>query len=958
MPLFKRALFYFLPALCLVLLIIYGFYIQEVENQRSRFKSEAYYHLSMISEEISHELHEVGADLQVLLGHAEFPEALDTGNPVHIQALAEEFLVFAKARNWYAKIRLIDQSGLELIRVDHDDVKSQIIAKAQLQNKRHRYYFKETMALQKGAVYVSPFDLNRENGEVEPSAKPVIRFSAPATDRQGENAGLLILNVRGDTLLRELEEHRSVPYEGYLFVNGKDFFFRNRLGEDAWEIDYQEGPALLLQRNFPDIGERILNAWSGQFYSEIGLVTFSSINPYHGVLKGMHTSSANDGSEKTNTPAKARIWKFLTVIPAHVIAAEERNVLNKYILIMVAMDTLLAVGATFLAKVQIHREATLNTLKESEARLFDSQKTAKLGHYVFDIKAGTWTNSAELDEIFGIDEDYHRNTAGWLQIVHPDWRDRMSSYLEDNVLTRHQNFDKTYQILDIKTGAKKWVHGLGRLAFDDNLHPVEMFGTIQDITPRKEAEIALLESKEKYRSIFHSLTVAMVVVVDGKGRIIEWNEGAKRAFGYSETEALGQPFSLIIPERFIGKPAQGFSMILKNVHSDTGMGREISGLRKDGREFPLEIVIGSWERAGELFFSAIMLDITQRKQAEKELLYQAHFDSLTDLPNRFLALDRLSQLLNEAQRSKTLVAVLFLDLDDFKKVNDTLGHETGDALLIQAAERLRRVSRRCDTVGRLGGDEFIVLVGGLSGVADIRPVARNLLDLFRTPFTIKGREITLTTSVGIAVSPMDGDQPSQLLRNADSAMYHAKALGRNTCAYFTAAMNEKVSRRLLLEEQMRHALASGEFNVFYQPQLDVSRGRVSGAEALLRWRNPLLGNVSPEEFIPIAEETGLIVPLGKFVLTTALELLARLRRGDAPGFRMAVNLSPRQFRDPDLVPFVVQSLDRAGVPGECLELEITEGVLMRGDTEVNEALAAFSNLGVKIAMDDFGTGYS
>lgn len=351
-------------------------------------------------------------------------------------------------------------------------------------------------------------------------------------------------------------------------------------------------------------------------------------------------------------------------------------------------------------------------------------------------------------------------------------------------------------------------------------------------------------------------------------------------------------------------------------------------------------------------------DISERRRQEERILHQAHFDSLTELPNRFLALDRLSQSINEAQRNQEMVAVLFLDLDDFKKINDTLGHDTGDKLLMEAASRLQSVVRSGDTVGRLGGDEFIILCGGLTAASAASPVAEALLLKITEPFRIDSRELVLTASIGIAIYPDDGENLSELLRNADSAMYHSKEQGRNTYSYFTDEMNQGVSQRLLLEEQMHGALNRGEFRLSYQPKVELNSGRIVGAEALLRWNNPVLGPVSPPEFIPIAEQTGLIVPIGRFVLSEAVETLVSCRQQSGGTFTMAVNLSPRQFRDPGLVSHIEEIIRTAAIPPEALELEITEGVLMSGHAYIDDALASLNDLGVSIAMDDFGTGYS
>lgn len=354
----------------------------------------------------------------------------------------------------------------------------------------------------------------------------------------------------------------------------------------------------------------------------------------------------------------------------------------------------------------------------------------------------------------------------------------------------------------------------------------------------------------------------------------------------------------------------------------------------------------------------IIRDITEQHKTAEVIRHHAYYDTLTLLPNRFLALDRLSQLINEAQRNNEKIAILFLDLDDFKKVNDTLGHEIGDRLLEESARRLNEIVRKEDTVGRLGGDEFIVLLRGLADDDNASIVAENLLNAFREPFKIDGREIILTLSIGISLYPDNGKNTTELLRNADTAMYQAKALGRNTYSFYTKEMNATMLRRVEIEEQMHGALERNEFEVYYQPQFDVRNNTIIGAEALLRWHNSALGNIGPDEFIPVAEHTGLIVPIGQFVVKQALEFLSEWQRIYHKKYRVAVNLSPRQFRDSELLYFIQKSLCDANIKADCLELEITEGVLMIGQSYIDDALVKLNKLGIKLSMDDFGTGYS
>ena len=353
----------------------------------------------------------------------------------------------------------------------------------------------------------------------------------------------------------------------------------------------------------------------------------------------------------------------------------------------------------------------------------------------------------------------------------------------------------------------------------------------------------------------------------------------------------------------------------------------------------------------------IVRDITEQHRTAEEIRHHAYYDMLTELPNRFLALDRLSQMLNEAERNGEKTAILFIDLDDFKRVNDTLGHEVGDKLLLESANRLNQVVRKEDTVGRLGGDEFILLLRALTEDYNALTIAEHLLNVFRNPFKIDGRELMVTLSIGIALYPDNGKSVSDLLRNADTAMYQAKALGRNTYSFFTQEMNVSMLRRLEIEEQLIGALDRNEFEVHYQPQFD-AKNNIIGAEALLRWHNSALGNIPPDEFIPITEHTGLIVPLGQFVVKQALSFLNEWQNSRQRKYKMAVNLSPRQFRDIELLSIIQKILKEENVSPESLELEITEGVLMIGQSYIDNALVEFNKLGIKLSMDDFGTGYS
>ncbi|WP_051180705.1 EAL domain-containing protein [Thermithiobacillus tepidarius DSM 3134] len=348
----------------------------------------------------------------------------------------------------------------------------------------------------------------------------------------------------------------------------------------------------------------------------------------------------------------------------------------------------------------------------------------------------------------------------------------------------------------------------------------------------------------------------------------------------------------------------------------------------------------------------------EREQAEESLATMAYYDILTGLPNRTLLQDRLAQSIAHSRRQGLSMAVLFLDLDGFKQINDTLGHEAGDQFLVEVAARLREHLRAGDTVARLGGDEFVLVVDDVAQDEEVAPLAERILEALARPVLLAGQELFVTTSIGISVFPRDGEDVTTLLKHADTAMYQAKAQGRNRYQFYTPAMNAEVVKRLTLSNQLRRALERDEFCLHYQPQVDTASGRVLGVEALLRWQHPERGLVAPGDFIPLLEETGLIVPVGEWALHSACAQASAWQRQGFAGLRIAVNLSGRQFRQQHLLRTVAQALDSSGLRPEHLELELTESLLMQDPVSAAAVLQALTAMRVSVALDDFGTGYS
>ncbi|MEN8803799.1 MAG: EAL domain-containing protein [Thiogranum sp.] len=474
---------------------------------------------------------------------------------------------------------------------------------------------------------------------------------------------------------------------------------------------------------------------------------------------------------------------------------------------------------------------------------------------------------------------------------------------------------------------------------------------IDDINERKQAE-------EKFQAVLKAAPDA-IVIVEQSGKIVLANLQAEQLFGYDEGELIGKPLELLMPERYRrGHESRRQSMFSKPRFRPMGEDLELCGLRKDGSEIPLEISLGPIEtRDGLLIISAIR-DISDRKQTEARLVQQASIDSLTGLPNRLLATDRLSLALAHARRTQQNVAVMFLDIDRFKQVNDTLGHSVGDQLLREVAHRLSQCVRADDTVARLGGDEFLIILPELGALASAEILAEKILESLSQPYTLSDRELFVSASIGITGYPEDSDDPEVLMRDADAAMYRSKEAGRNTYRFFTPEMNIQLLKRMDMEAQLRYAITNNELFLHFQPLVDTRSARLVGAEALLRWRNPALGLVPADKFIPLAEETGFINAIGEWVLMQACHAASMWQDRFPDALPVSVNVSAVQFRNGDLVETVRRALQANKLPAALLEFEITERLLIEDATDTKRILKELKQMGVRLSLDDFGRGYS
>jgi diguanylate cyclase (GGDEF)-like protein/PAS domain S-box-containing protein len=537
--------------------------------------------------------------------------------------------------------------------------------------------------------------------------------------------------------------------------------------------------------------------------------------------------------------------------------------------------------------------------------------------------------------------------------IHPEDLPRVQKLLQEHIVGHTEVFESEHRIRNAR-GEWVWVRSRGKVVERDaSGSPLRMAGTARDITAIRRAERERRVALEVLRSMSEA-----VAVIDLDFRFISVNPAFSRITGYSEEEVIGQNSRLLDSSQHSAE----FYRRVRDVLERTGhWAGEMWQRRKDGEEFLGWIEMSEVRDAMGLrsHFVAVVNDITDKKRAEQELRYLANYDTLTGLPNRALLSERLGRAIVRARRQETRVAVLFLDLDRFKDINDSLGHAAGDRLLKAAATRLQATVGASDTVARLGGDEFTVVLEDVESIPAVERMAREILTAFSMPLEVDERhDVSITPSLGISLYPDHALVPTDLLKFADTAMYQAKAEGRNTYQIYNETMDAESRRRATILASLRKALDRGEFRLVYQPRMALADGRITGVESLLRWHSAELGEINPTVFIPLAEESGLILQIGDWVLSEALQTLKRWRSHGLNEISIGVNVSVLQLLRGNLPEQLRNLIQELGVPANRIELEVTESMVMQNAEQTTTVLNELRKLGVTLAIDDFGTGYS
>lgn len=609
------------------------------------------------------------------------------------------------------------------------------------------------------------------------------------------------------------------------------------------------------------------------------------------------------------------------------------------------------------------RKAAQDALNESNERFRAMSDASPLGIFVSDREGNCVYTNAAYHKISGLELEQTLGTK-WTQAIHPEDKPRVLANWHES-LRSQTLFQSEFRFLRAD-GSIVWTR-LNAAAMLKGQKVIGRVQTVEDITERKMTESvlhsfkeALFEEKERAQVTLNSIGDA-VLTTDLAGHVTYLNQVAEEMTGWCQVEALGQPLAEVfkivngVTHEAAENPAQ--RAIAEDV--TVGLAADTVLIRRDGFETTIEDSSAPIHNRDGKVVGAVLVfrDVSESRTMALKMSYLAQHDFLTSLPNRMLLMERLTQAIRMAQRHRKQAALLFLDLDNFKHINDSLGHAIGDQLLQSVADRLLACARATDTVCRQGGDEFVILLAEIDEPQDAAHVAEKLLNAFVLPHIVEEHELHVTASIGISIYPDDGHNVDAMIQNADTAMFHAKANGRNNYQFFRADMNTRAVHRQAVEKNLRRALLQGEFVLYYQPKINLVTGMASGIEALIRWQDPHLGLVYPEQFIPIAEECGLIVPIGRWVLREACRQVQAWVDMDQH-LPVAVNISAVEFQHKDFLAELAMILDETGLAPQYLELELTESILMQ-DAEASVAvLEKLKAMGVRLAIDDFGTGYS
>lgn len=958
---------------------VFGYYIfvrsQDLLIQSSKDKlltaSQVFAH------RLTDALTDISADLKFIAELPVTPQILEhypiPTSDGYAQQLTQIFTSLLASHPEYSQIRLIDADhhGKEVVRVDRDLTGIKVVTGQNLQEKNHFPYVFETLHLPTGQLYVSEINLNQELGAHLGFGQPTIRIATRIQSLTSEKQGIVVINVDLAHLFNQIRSDLPIsikalltnihgdylihpdPNKTFAFERGRQYLIQDDIQASRAVLDGKIQSAAVITSAIP----------GGTALAAFVRVPIGPANAQRMVMLGLYTPLESILAETKiigfNVMQATALFGVLAVLISLILARLLAKPLNQ----MTKTISQFQPGMP-LPDLPRHRNdeigylassfsTMINKLNQQVAALHTSE--TKLQTILDNIPLGIWLIGADgqsrflnktFQDALGISEDAFFNAP------------HLSKFLTfDNSSSAPGVTEQEPEILTFKDGNQHILDIKKVKLADRGGATAALIGIAIDITERKQAEQILRSSEEKLRTMFEMSPLG-IAQNSMDGRYIEANKALLDMVGYSMEELNSMSYWELTPKEYEAQE-------LTQLESLRVLGKygpyEKEYLHRNGHKIPTRfngvLINGS---DGQQYIWSIVEDITQQKQSAQLIWEQANFDPLTGLPNRRMFHDRLSVQLKKAHRRQLPLALIFLDLDRFKEVNDTLGHAMGDLLLVDAARRLMSCVRDSDTVARLGGDEFTLILDELDDISSVERVIQNILQKLAEPFQLKEQQAFVSASIGVTLYPKDGEDKETLIKNADQAMYIAKQKGRNRYSFFTASMQEAAMVKMQTAIDLRHALAANQFRLYYQPIVNLQTGRIQKSEALLRWEHPTNSLLfHPSHFISIAEDIGIIGEIGDWVFSEATRQVAKWRARYDPEFQVSVNKSPMQFfKGIDQHQFWLDHLQALGLPGNCVVIEITEGLLLEATPEVSEILSTFRQAGLQVSLDDFGTGYS
>jgi len=896
-----------------------------------------------------------------------------------LDALASDWIVLMKSSPVYDQIRWIDTQGQERLRIDHSNGVLERVADAKLQNKSHRYYFSKTMKLKNDQFYFSPFDLNIENGEIEKPRKPMIRLAKPVIDSYGNQVGVIVLNYLGGNMLKNIKNITSNNKQKLWLNNSQGYWLLGDSAKDEWGFMYKK-PTLTLASRYPKTWSKIVSQNKGHFTDKVGIWHFDTIHPVEESSRLNATSldhividDVDDKTTALTTGVDApNFWKVVYLVPNQEIVSLMRSVRIPIYMGILVTFILILLGSIFLARARLAKEESIQLLKETNQKLDKASRELEQENFDKELTKIELTESLErytsilscsMDGFVLMDRNgiiLECNDAFYQVLRSKD------SYLcghtfgsifgheQEQKITNTINnlFITGYSTLEVECKVGNAVYYI-----EISLMPVEatqqVCAFMRDITEQKESAFQL----EMAASVFTHANEG-IILTDQDFLIVDVNDEFQFITRTTHEEVLGK------------KPG----LLESSKHSQAFYDDLFAKLQKKGHWYG---EIWSRRKTGELFLSFLTItrvnnpqdntchyvwmfnDITLEKQYQKRLQNSAHYDMLTNLPNRVLLNDRIQQAIKETNRNKHILAIVFIDLDGFKNINDSYGHDMGDYLLVNVAKDMKAVLRETDTVARIGGDEFVAVICGLGHENEALPIMNKLLKAIASPIKKGNQTLQVSGSLGVTFYPqannLDGEQ---LIRQADQAMYQAKQSGKNAYHVFDTekdAFNRDLIRSLNNIEQ---ALLNDEFVLHYQPKVSMTSDKVIGVEALIRWQHPERGLLYPADFLSCVEHTQLSVKMSEWVINKALTQI-EIWCEQGLELPVSVNIGVMELQKTNFVEWISGLIEQhPNVENRMLELEVLETSALEDVMSIKELITECKNKGILFALDDFGTGFA